>query len=838
MMSVHRRGGSPRRGVRRPPHRRLRRAGRARARRSAPSGRRPSPGWRRDRIAALARRYATTRPAMILARRELDAQGRQRLAGARARSRACRRSRAPRRAGGRPRPAARRGQPRPGAVGHHRARAAAAGRVRPEPDAARHRGARRTAASASLLLFGTDMLSSYADAGRLATGLARTDLVVSHDLFLNDTARRFADVVLPGTSWLEELGCKSTNTHLYLMPKILEAPGEARPAVWILRGARAAARRRRLLSLGDRRGPARRDPRPSRDGSRHGGRPSRRGRHPRAADLARRASHPRLRDAFRQGRALLGARGRASGCRRCRSTSPRRPPPIRWRSARAAPSPSSTGSTITGARSRRSPASTPSRASGSRRRMPRRAVSSTARPIRVFNGRGEFARAGARDGARASRDRVDAGRLDRAQRRDLRRRRSFPTRRSTCSPSRPARRPSTPRWRSRPPRPAPPARERRARRSRAPRPGRSIAIAIRRSAAPRSPDGPRRSPKRTQASAAPVSGSSRDTIVAIVTGIVRSPRTRKHVARATEMPRPRWRRRIQATGGYVTTNPLTTRDRQEQERGDQEEDRERLRADGTGSRGAGRRSGTGCSSPRTRGRTRRRARRRVPCPRAGRIPPGARRPPTASARATSDARPEPLAQHRRGQERGADGHGAQGDQRDDGDARVGDAPRRRRPGRGPSSRPATAMSRGRGPRSGTAALPMDEGAHRRRAPAARSAARSSVTDSALVAATAKMPLVATPSEPNSSGGQRDEEESQPAGGRRPRVRRGDRGRALSERGRPRASRRPRGRGSPWRRGPGACTRTLPRWRRPAPRPPRCRSGRTPGGGGGGRTRTP
>jgi anaerobic selenocysteine-containing dehydrogenase len=66
-------------------------------------------------------------------------------------------------------------------------------------------------------------------------GLARADLVVSHDLFLNDTARRFADVVLPGTSWLEELGCKSTNTHLYLMPKVLEAPGETRPAVWILR---------------------------------------------------------------------------------------------------------------------------------------------------------------------------------------------------------------------------------------------------------------------------------------------------------------------------------------------------------------------------------------------------------------------------------------------------------------------------------------------------------------------------------------------------------------------------------------------------------------------------
>jgi anaerobic selenocysteine-containing dehydrogenase len=86
-----------------------------------------------------------------------------------------------------------------------------------------------------MLVLGTDMLSSFAEAGRVAEGLARQDFVVAYDLFMNDTARRFADVVLPATAWLEELGCKSTNTHLYLMPKILEAPGEARPIVWVLR---------------------------------------------------------------------------------------------------------------------------------------------------------------------------------------------------------------------------------------------------------------------------------------------------------------------------------------------------------------------------------------------------------------------------------------------------------------------------------------------------------------------------------------------------------------------------------------------------------------------------
>src|SRR5262249_15799215 len=56
-----------------------------------------------------------------------------------------------------------------------------------------------------------------------------------YDLFLSDTARRRADIVLPATAWLEELGCKSTNTHLYLMPKVLDEPGEARNVTWVLR---------------------------------------------------------------------------------------------------------------------------------------------------------------------------------------------------------------------------------------------------------------------------------------------------------------------------------------------------------------------------------------------------------------------------------------------------------------------------------------------------------------------------------------------------------------------------------------------------------------------------
>jgi anaerobic selenocysteine-containing dehydrogenase len=51
---------------------------------------------------------------------------------------------------------------------------------------------------------------------------------------MQDTARRCADVILPATAWLEQLGCKMTNTHLYLMDQLLEPAGETRSMSWIL----------------------------------------------------------------------------------------------------------------------------------------------------------------------------------------------------------------------------------------------------------------------------------------------------------------------------------------------------------------------------------------------------------------------------------------------------------------------------------------------------------------------------------------------------------------------------------------------------------------------------
>ncbi len=86
-----------------------------------------------------------------------------------------------------------------------------------------------------LFLFGTNMLSSFADSNALARGLERINLIVSHDLFLNATSRRYADLLLPATAWLEDLGLKQTATHIYLMERALAPAGECRSLVTILR---------------------------------------------------------------------------------------------------------------------------------------------------------------------------------------------------------------------------------------------------------------------------------------------------------------------------------------------------------------------------------------------------------------------------------------------------------------------------------------------------------------------------------------------------------------------------------------------------------------------------
>jgi len=203
--------------------------------------RRYSPRWAAgitgiaaERIAALARRYATTRPAMIVLGGSSMHKGDNGWQASRAI--AC----LPGLTGNVGMPGAGFG-PRHGGAAHGRGLASIIEPQRRAPGTALPNQmttvieALRDGRVANLLLMGTNMLSSFADTARVAEGLARSRLVVSYDLFLNETASRFADVVLPATAWLEELGCKSAFTHLYLMEPALAPAGEARPPSWVMR---------------------------------------------------------------------------------------------------------------------------------------------------------------------------------------------------------------------------------------------------------------------------------------------------------------------------------------------------------------------------------------------------------------------------------------------------------------------------------------------------------------------------------------------------------------------------------------------------------------------------
>jgi len=84
-------------------------------------------------------------------------------------------------------------------------------------------------------LLGSNILSSFSDASTLEKHFEHVGLVVAYDIFMNETIRRVADLILPGTIWLEELGLKDTASHIYLMERALQPEGEARPLMRILR---------------------------------------------------------------------------------------------------------------------------------------------------------------------------------------------------------------------------------------------------------------------------------------------------------------------------------------------------------------------------------------------------------------------------------------------------------------------------------------------------------------------------------------------------------------------------------------------------------------------------
>jgi len=83
---------------------------------------------------------------------------------------------------------------------------------------------------------GSNVLSSFPDTNRMRAALAKAELVVAYDVFPNQMIREVADIVLPGTIWLEEIGAKSTNTYVHLSDRVLEPTGDAKPVYEMYKG--------------------------------------------------------------------------------------------------------------------------------------------------------------------------------------------------------------------------------------------------------------------------------------------------------------------------------------------------------------------------------------------------------------------------------------------------------------------------------------------------------------------------------------------------------------------------------------------------------------------------
>ncbi|WP_050928295.1 molybdopterin-containing oxidoreductase family protein [Aestuariivita boseongensis] len=87
-----------------------------------------------------------------------------------------------------------------------------------------------------LLVLGSNFLSSFPDTDRVRAALGKVDLIVAYDIFSNQTIREVADIVLPGTIWLEEIGAKATNTHVYLSDQALTPRDQTRPLYELYKG--------------------------------------------------------------------------------------------------------------------------------------------------------------------------------------------------------------------------------------------------------------------------------------------------------------------------------------------------------------------------------------------------------------------------------------------------------------------------------------------------------------------------------------------------------------------------------------------------------------------------
>jgi predicted molibdopterin-dependent oxidoreductase YjgC len=81
----------------------------------------------------------------------------------------------------------------------------------------------------ALYLIGENPAQTEPNAHHVAEGLASCEFIVSQDIFLNDSTREYADVVLPASSFAEKDGTfTNTERRVNRVRKALDCPGEAR----------------------------------------------------------------------------------------------------------------------------------------------------------------------------------------------------------------------------------------------------------------------------------------------------------------------------------------------------------------------------------------------------------------------------------------------------------------------------------------------------------------------------------------------------------------------------------------------------------------------------------
>ena len=81
----------------------------------------------------------------------------------------------------------------------------------------------------ALYLIGENPAQTEPNAHHVEEGLAGVDFIVSQDIFLNDSSRQYADVVLPASSFAEKDGTfTNTERRVNRVRKALDTPGEAR----------------------------------------------------------------------------------------------------------------------------------------------------------------------------------------------------------------------------------------------------------------------------------------------------------------------------------------------------------------------------------------------------------------------------------------------------------------------------------------------------------------------------------------------------------------------------------------------------------------------------------